>query len=396
MKKKLGLLAAEFKSEFAPYRTAALSIAIAITAIVIVSVISGVGSSLIDTELSGLGLDGVALSVAEKTDRNQMTAALYQQLKEVSGVKDSTPIVMDSGAYELGAKTGNAFFWGIAPKAENIVTLELLHGQMIGSEEVLGARKVCIVDEKIARDAYQRTNIVGKTIRLTINGVTDGYTVIGVVKAGSSLLNGLTGNVMPNFIYLPYSTLSFFSAKEGFDQILFTARQPDGLDEVKEEITAALRGITQGGETDFVLNDLAAQRDSIDRIVLVASGALALIAGISLVVGGLAVSSSVGTAVHTRRREIGIKKSLGAPPSVIVKEFLAQILFTSLGAALTGTLFSGLGCWLLLTVFGLPLLLDLPLLLGGIFATIGLSILFGVFPALRAAKMKPVDALRGE
>lgn len=96
-----------------------------------------------------------------------------------------------------------------------------------------------------------------------------------------------------------------------------------------------------------MLNDLAAQRDSIDRIVLVASGALALIAGISLVVGGLAVSSSVGTAVHTRRREIGIKKSLGAPPSVIVKEFLAQILFTSLGAALTGTLFSGLGCWLL-------------------------------------------------
>ena len=169
-------------------------------------------STLIDTELSSLGLDGVALSAAEKTDRNQMTAALYEQLKTVSGVKDSTPVVMDSGAYELGAKTGNAFFWGIAPKAENIVTLELLHGRMIGSEEVLGARKVCIVDEKIAQDAYQRTNIVGKTIRLTINGVTDGYTVIGVVKAGSSLLNGLTGSVMPNFVYLPYSTLSFFSA----------------------------------------------------------------------------------------------------------------------------------------------------------------------------------------
>ena len=123
---------------------------------------------------------------------------------------------------------------------------------------------------------------------------------------------------MPNFIYLPYSTLSFFSAKEGFDQILFTARQPDGLEEVKEEITAALRGITQGGETDFVLNDLAAQRDSIDRIVLVASAALALIAGISLVVGGLAVSSSVGTAVHTRRREIAQKRPRGGRRSAFL------------------------------------------------------------------------------
>lgn len=386
---------AALKKRFVPYRTAALSIAVAITAIVIVSVISAVGSALVGEEMSHLGMDGFALSAAEYAARSQMTPALYERLRRVPGVKNSTPLTMDAGAYTFGARSGSAVFWGVAPQADRIIALQLLSGRMIGSGDVSGARKVCVIDEQIAWQAFRRTSVAGKTIRLTINGIADGYKVVGVVRAQSSLLSSITGGVVPNFIYLPYSTLAYFGAKEGFDELVFTAADRTAPQRVETALAAALQG-TGGNRSQFAFHDLSVQKDGITRLVRIGTTALTLIAGIALVVGGIAAGSSVRTAIMARRREIGIRKSLGASPHIIVREFLLEILVVTGLAALSGAVLSAAGCFGLLVLFSLPVKLDLPLLLGGIFATMVMAILFGILPARRAAQMKPADALRGE
>lgn len=387
------------KKRLAPYRTACISIAIGVFAVVLVSVISAVGNYMIENELSSLGLDSIAIGTSDSGEgEGVLNEAVYASISNVPGVAASTPVIMDTGTYRLGAQEeAKTIFWGISQSAQEIIALDVVHGRMFRPEELSNAEKVCLVDESVAAAAYQRTDITEKTVRLELNGIADEYKIIGVIKAGSSLLNSVTGNMIPNFIYVPYTTLSFFTAKNGYDQIIVKADPTQDIQILKSNISHQLDTFsTAEAPQTFKMNDLFNQRQTVSSIVMIASAVMMLIAGVALLVSGIAVMNSVSNAVQVRRREIGIKKSLGASVPKILLELLGDILT---GTVLSVALGIGLGSGLLaciITLARLPYRCNTVLLGVGIVAMMIIALLFGMAPALRAAKMKPIDALREE
>lgn len=387
------------KKRLLPYRTACISIVIGVFAVVLVSVISAVGNTMIEKELDSLGLDSIAIGTSDSGEgESVLNEAVYASVTSVPGIEDSTPVIMDTGTYRLGAQDeAKTIFWGISQSAQNIIALDVVHGRMFSPEELNNAEKVCLVDESVAQAAYRRTDITGKTVMLELNGIADEYKIVGVIKAGSSLLNSVTGSMIPNFIYVPYTTLSFFSAKNGYDQIIVKASPDQDIQTVKSSISHTLDTFSTAEiPQNFRMNDLFNQRQTVSSIVMIASAVMMLIAGVALLVSGIAVMNSVSNAVQVRRREIGIKKSLGASVPKILLELIGDILTGTLLSVAVGIFLGSSLLACIITLANLPYRCNTLLLGIGIIAMVVIALLFGIVPALRAAKMKPVDALREE
>ena len=379
------------KERLIPYKTACISIAISIFAIVMVSTISATGDFLINNELDSIGLDSMTIGVTNNSEDGEtvLNSEIYSVMGGIDGIDSSTPVIMDSGSYKLGLKgNGETLFWGISEKAYEIIALDILYGEMFTSQDILESNKVCLIDEAIAQQSYQRTNVVGKEIALTVNGIAHNFKIIGVLQKESSLLNNVAGNIMPNFIYMPYSTLSNFSAKSGYDQIVFKTEESSNPELIKSKILSEI------GKNEYKITDLFGQRESIDNIVSVASAVMMIIAGVALTVSGVAVVSSVGTAVRMKRKEIGVKKSLGASNEVILKEFITDIFIGSLLSITLSVIFGTILLYSIIKLLGFPFYLSPSLIIGGSVVMLIISLVFGYFPAKAAASMKPVDALR--
>lgn len=399
MKEKINVNKQIFSQRLKPYRSACLSVIIGIFAILLVSVISAVGENLIAKEMDGLGMDSIMLGIND-SETVTLNSDVYDVMKKLSTSGATSPVVIDTGTCQFShGEEKDVFFWGTSTEAPQIVALDIPYGRMFTKAELASGAKVCLIDESIAKEYYQRGNITGKSITLYINGIAQQFEIVGIVQAKSNLLAGITGSVIPDFVYLPYTTLSMFSAKNGYDQIIFKTQEDEDVELFKERVTTAFAAFVPEDEevTDTIrLTDMCTQRKSMETIVQAFSYMLSLIAGVALMVSGVAVMNAVSGAVRARRREIGIKKSLGAPILSILGEFIADVLLGTMLSLVIGIAGGVGGLLLLLWCVGLPVLCNWQLVAGGSVAMLIIAFLFAFFPAVKAAKMTPVDALREE
>ena len=255
-----------------------------------------------------------------------------------------------------------------------------------------GALPVCMLDETVAREAYQRANVTGKTIVLQIGGVEQEFEIIGVTATGSSLLQNVT-EFIPGMVYIPYTTMQNLTGRETFDQIAVRVRDGSDVEHAQTSIVSALER-SGGLEGLYRTDNLAVQKERLSGLMDIVTLVLTAISGISLLVSGLSIMTIMLVSVNERTREIGIKKAIGASSGRILWEFLAEAVIISLLGSLAGILLGGGLCWLGMTLVGVRMTLSLTGLLGLIGFSVALGALFGVYPAVKAAKMRPVEALR--
>ena len=365
-------------------------IAIGVLSVSLISMIGEVGKAQINAELNSMGISGLCVRSTE--EKAAFTSRELAAVQENEHVSQATPLMTSYASISSRGMQAKAVLWGVDSNAEEIVSLKLLHGRMIRSGEVAARAQVCVVDESFAQLFYRRSNIVGKTIRILIDGRYEPFQVVGVVASGGNLLQGLMGDVVPSFLYAPFTTLGQLSHQEEFSQIVAKLK-PDS------DETAAASSIISclSQERDSVqVENLNQQKDRLNGVLNLVTLILSVIGGISLVVAGLSIMTVMLVTVHERTREIGIKKSIGASKGVILAEFLTEALLLSLlgcGIGIAAALLLGAaGCGAL----GIPLEVNPSALLfcGGF--SVGMGTLFGVYPAVQAARMKPVDALRCE
>ena len=257
-----------------------------------------------------------------------------------------------------------------------------------------GAR-VCIVDESFAMTHYKRTNIVGKNISLSGDSSEQTFTVIGVVRSGGAILQGLMGEVVPSFLYTPYTSLGALPTGQRVTQIV--AKLSDGVDE-EEATLSVLRTLDRatGRSGGYRAQNLNQQKDELNGVMDIVALVLSAIGGISLLVAGLSIMTVMLVTVHERTREIGIKKAIGASRRIILFEFLAESAVLSFIGGISGLLFGigagFVGCLLL----GLPFSVDAKALLFCVLFSVVIGILFGVYPASKAAVLSPARSLRSE
>ena len=365
------------------------SIAIGTAMVVLILCIGRIGTQAIGDELGRMGVDGLSVSAEEG-----LSMGALDSIRSLSSVRRAMPLSLQFASAVTDGGLFSVVGCGIDSGADQVISLELLHGRMLAHTDVAAQSAVCVVDEALALEAYGRTNVVGERMTLAFPQMSAEVTIVGVSAAGSSLLQNMTA-LIPYMVYLPYTTQQLVTQTKGFDQI--AVRLTDGA--VAADTEKAIRRLLQNSGEDIeglVTENLASQRERMERVMDIVSLALVAIGGVSLLVSGFGILTVMLSSVNERTREIGIKKAIGATRTRILYEFLAGALMLGAFGALSGLILGCgavvLGCVLL----GFSLTIPIGALVGVLVLTLLLSMLFGAYPAYRASGLHPVEALRYE
>ena len=369
-------------------------IAIGVSSVVIISSIGEMGKSAVDNQLTDMGMDSFVVTGTESNFDGLWESDL-ETLKSVPDVRNAMPLINYFTEISSKGENSPAMIWGVNEDADDVIELKTVSGRLINKSDVLSARKVCVVDEQIAMNRYKRNTIVGKEIGISINGRVENFEVIGVVSNGVNLLQNMFGDLVPSFVYIPYTTLSEETNNRYFTQIAVKLDDETDSDSAFNALSHAV--LCQRDEkTEIRVENLLKQKSQMNKIADITSKALSIVAGISLVVSGLSVMTVMLVSVKERTREIGIKKSIGAKNSDILTEFLTEsVLITLIGGViglLSGLVFSALAGF----ITGLPSFMGIEGIIFVLFFVMVIGAVFGAYPAYKASRLSPVEALRSE
>ena len=371
-----------------------LGVAIGVASVLVIGSISQCGADALTREMDSLGLNGIAFFAVQESGA-AFSQEVLNVIRQNRTVQQAMPILMQNASAVAREYETPAMVWGIDANANRMISLSVQHGRAIHSGDIRSSAQVCLVDEKFSQASYSRENIVGKRVSILCGGQAEEFLVVGVVKTGSGLLQNMIGDYIPTFLYIPYTTMQSMLGKSSFDQIAVKLNPKASLDAVGQELAARLDAY-HGQTGAYTSSNLTKQRESLTNILEIVTLALSAVGAISLLVASLSIMTVMLVSVKERTREIGIKKAIGAQRSVILLEFLLEaLLLTVFGCMFGSVLGYGIsfgGAALL----GLPLPFRADLFLAAIGFSLLSGLLFGVYPAMKASALKPVDALRTE
>lgn len=371
-------------------------IAIGVAAIIVIEAIGSGGRLAVSQQMDSLGINGLNITAKKTVTGAQSTLDLNDvaDCMKVEGVTKAMPMNMQMGSSLFHGYEKDILAWGIGPDARQIISMKLSYGKGITQSDVDSHALVCLVDDSFAKEAYKRANITGTHIVLYLGSGYHEVEVKGVVTAGSSILYNLAGEYIPSFVYLPYTTAQDLRGKTGFDEIAVKTASNRDIDEVGDSIVDALS--LRHNDEVFMASNMFKQKQKLNNLLRVVTLIISAVGAISMVVAGLGIMTMMTVSVSERTREIGIKKAIGAKKRIILLEFLFEALAISLFGGLCGVV-SGVGISLLaswLLHFSFQLEISSLLISTGLSVLIG--VVFGVYPASKAANLRPVDALRQE
>ena len=343
------------------------------------------------------------------SNEDYITADDLDAIEEIEGVTGTSPFCSDSGIAMVPKGEFNVNLSGGGTGAQEVSMLNVVEGRFFNKSDISTGNRVCTIKREDARKAFGTDDVLGMNIEATLYQVTLDLTIIGITEdknagnsgAIASMMSG--GYSMENTISLdiPYTLFESFGW-ETSDNIYGFYITTDGetpTEQVSDEALKLLKQRHHVKEDDYyMLEDADAQIKSIESSMSMVTAFISLVAAISLLVGGIGVMNIMLVSVTERTREIGIRKALGAKTASIMLQFLAE---SAIIAGIGGLIGIILGTILAYTICSLPMLNFTPgikistILLATLFSS-GVGIFFGIYPAKKAAKMSPIEALRRE
>ena len=273
---------------------------------------------------------------------------------------------------------------------------QIAAGRMFDETEERQARRVVVLGPTVALELFPNVDPLGQTVRM--NGGT--YEVIGVLESKGQSGFGMDQD---DIVLAPLTTVKRrISGRRGrgdsVSQISVKAASDDQLSRVQEDVEMLLRQRhrTREGEDDFTVQNLSSITEAAAQTTQVFTYLLGGISAVSLLVGGIGIMNIMLVSVTERTREIGLRKALGARQSDILHQFGLEAVTLSVAGGIIGLVIGVAGAWGMTTLFNLPLVVS-PFNAGLAIAFSGLvGVVFGAYPAYRAAKLDPIEALRRE
>ncbi|GEB30783.1 MULTISPECIES: ABC transporter permease [Brevibacillus] len=380
-----------------------LGIIIGVAAVIAMVAIGEGTSSSVASQINGLGSNLLIVSPGQATQGrvslgagslNTLTMADAEAIAENDSVAGVAPSVNGRAQIVWGSNNYSSSLEGTTADFLQVRNAEVAQGRFFSNFEVTRQFNVAVVGTEVVSNLFKNatTNPIGQTVQ--INRVP--FTIIGVLKSQGS--SGMTNN--DDRILIPITTaMSRLTGGKNVGTIYVSAASSDVMDKAQQDIRQTLRAkhnLRPQKEDDF---RITSQSDILSTAQEVSSSMTALLSGIaaiSLIVGGIGVMNIMLVSVTERTREIGIRKAIGAKRRDILRQFLIEAVTLSLIGGILGIAF-GVGAALLISKLGsLSTSISLTPILYAFLTSSLVGVIFGVYPARKAAQLKPIDALRYE
>ncbi len=359
--------------------------------VVLVSLVNGATSSVTDA-VSGLGTSMLTVSISDDKGLPLDLATVNGYMEE-DGIGLVAPYISSSVTASGDEASGDVTVYGTTPAFYSVQGMQLAMGRFLKTSDVENHTYVCVINETAATELIGYVDCVDQAISL--NGVE--YTIVGVLSDNEdSLTSMMTSGSLA--VYLPYTSLLRLSDSLTSEVTSFYVSAPENgtMETVEAAMTNILMARFEDDDEAFSISSQSVLEDTMSSITSILTILLGGIAAISLVVGGIGIMNIMLVTVTERTREIGIRKAIGASRGTILSQFLMEaVVLCMLGCAL-GIFLS----WAILqTVTTVVSSLNMTFSLDGgvvliavVFCFI-IGVVFGLYPANKAAKMKPIDAL---
>ncbi len=369
-----------------------LGIIIGVMALVIlVSLVNGATGTVTDS-IKGLGSNMLTVTVSDNKGAPLHLDDLNNWMKDGT-VGNAAAFSQESVTGKSEGNSNTVDVYGVSSYYGDIQNLEILLGRFIKSSDIDNHTYVCVINEYLATELIGYTDCIGQEI--TLNNIK--FTVVGVIKDDdNSLTRAFTSDSLT--AYIPYTSLVRMSETATLEVKSFYVSAPENSTTqlTQEKIKELLLKRFDDDEDAFRIRSQDALEDAMSSVRSALAILLGGIAAISLIVGGIGIMNIMLVTVTERTREIGIRKAIGAKKRVILQQFLLEaVILCMMGCAV------GIGLsWAILRVIGIVVSsLSMTFKMDGtvILVAVGfcflIGIIFGLYPANKAAKMKPIDAL---
>jgi putative ABC transport system permease protein len=352
--------------------------------------ISGLGTNLLMIGTKSEHRAGIDVRMGRPIDKKDLE--ILQ--KNTVWMPKITPLLAN-GVRAIGPQGNKSTtVYGVSADYFDILSREIVSGKRFTEEDVKTARKVCIVGETLKEELFSDSDPVGQQIR--INKVP--FTIVGLLKEEGK---GTMGQDQDDMLIAPYTTIQnrLYGRRRGYDMIMASALSENHITDAKIEATELLREshrIPEGEDDDFEIMTQVELQEITGNITGILTIILGAIASISLIVGGIGIMNIMLVSVTERTREIGTRLAIGARESDILTQFLIEAVALSLVGGFLGIILGIIGNQIIyeITNFYIPTALYSIMIGFGFSALVGIA--FGYFPAKKAAKLNPIDALRYE
>ncbi len=382
-----------------------------ITVMLISSIISGIGMA-VEEQVKSFGTRSIFIykmdigirfgrPSREERMRPDLTLEDALALRGLSEVETSVPFLNVSSGFfgnrtvvsSKGKQTSNIQLSGTLPEIERAETEVLIEGRWFTQAEVDNKKDVALIGATVKETFFPYESPIGQT--LEVNGRS--FTIVGHLEKKAQLLGGGGGNNdESNTIYMPFE--SALRIKPNADDIFIMAiARPGRLQQARDQVEDMLRirrQVGYGEKNNFATATADTIIDQFQSITAGVALAMIVISSIGLLIGGIGVMNIMLVSVTERTREIGIRKALGAKQSDIMIQFLIEAGTLTGFGGLLGLAIGWALTLLIALVFPSYVPLWAPVL--GFFASVGIGLVFGLFPAWKAARLDPIEALRYE
>lgn len=317
----------------------------------------------------------------------------YEAISKMDSVQAASPVASNSYLTVYMSKNWTTTVTGANADFQYVNNWTMKSGRFITDSQIERRERVAVIGATVAKNLFGTEDPIGKDIRIHKNS----FKIVGVLDEKGS---GAMGNDQDDVIVVPYTTM--MERVMGVDylrMIYIQAKEGQDLERVQADIENILRvrhGIKNPDLDDFNVNNMASIMKAVEENTATMTLFLGAVAAISLLVGGIGIMNIMLVSVTERTREIGVRKALGATYRTIITQFLIEAIVISLVGGAIGIVVGIGASQLIATVGKLKTVVTTgPILLSfGFSMTIGL--VFGLYPARKAAKLNPIDALHYE
>ncbi|AKL93852.1 ABC-type antimicrobial peptide transport system, permease component [Clostridium aceticum] len=376
-----------------------LGIIIGIAAVIAILAIGNGGRYQIQKSMEQFGTNRLMIYMnwdnqREMRLRDYLNDRDIEAISSINGIEAITPLYEDWSSIRVQNQHMDVVLIGANADSQVITNVEMIKGRFITDRDVDNYSNSIVISEKEARELFGKMDVLGETVTLnSYRGPVD-FHVVGITKYEENFFSG-TMNDGRAQVYVPITTIMRIYNQTVYYGVNLKITNREDMDRIGQQVVRLLERVHNNQDMYTVFN-LEQMMQTITGVINTITTVLSFIAGIALLVGGIGIMNIMLVSVSERIREIGIKKAIGAKRRTILLQFLTESSIISLIGGIIGICLGfvlGAGASFLLNMP--PLISAKEVMLASLLA-MAIGMVFGVYPANRAAKMDPIEALRYE